>query len=134
MAHHFQDMHLRNEDGSGRGEARHVSAVVARVFPDRYAHDGAEHQHIWIEQVTALDNGPEIDGPEIDGDVFVAIRVTEGGIGQDIPFEQGHAVEIQGDWIPAERATAGQDDPGLPVLHFTHKPVGFVRYDGHQYD
>jgi hypothetical protein len=129
MAHHFHNLNLRNADGSGRGDVRHVSAIVSRVFSDRFAHDGAEHQHIWIERVTALDNGSDYAG-----DVFVAIRVTEGGIGQDIPFEQGHPVELQGDWIPANEATAGQDDPGLPVLHFTHKPVGFVRYNGNQYD
>jgi hypothetical protein len=129
MARHHQDMHLRKPDGSGRGELRHVSAVVSRVFPDRFDHDGAEHQHIWIGKVTALDNGPDYDG-----NVFVAIRITEGGVGQDIPFTENSSVELQGDWIPAAEATAGQDDPNLPVLHFTHRPVGFVRYEGRQYD
>lgn len=129
MPRHHNDMHLRTADGSGRGEVRHVSATVSRVFPDRYSHDGAEHQHIWINQVQALDGGNGYDG-----NVFVAIRITEGGIGQDIPFEDGTPVEIQGDWIPANAATAGGDDPGLPVLHFTHRPVGFVRYAGEEYD
>lgn len=129
MAHRYRDMHLRNADGSGRGETRHVRAVVARVFPDRYNHDGAEHQHIWIDDLQALD-----EGPDHDGDVFVAIRITEGGIGEDIPFEEGTPVELQGDLIPAGEATAGADDPGLPVLHFTHRPVGFVRYNGETYD
>jgi hypothetical protein len=128
MAHHYRDMHLRNQDGSGRGTLRHVSAVITRVFPDRYAHDGAEHQHVWIGQITALDGGADYAG-----NVFVAIRVTEGGVGEDIPFQENHQVEMQGDWIPANEATAGQDDPGLPVLHFTHKPVGFVRYEGKEY-
>jgi hypothetical protein len=103
--------------------------MVARVFPDRYDHDGAEHQHIWIDHVQALDGGEDYDG-----DVFVAIRITEGGIGRDIPFEVGRPVEIQGDWIPADGARPGQDDPGLPVLHFTHRPVGFVRYEGVLYE
>lgn len=129
MARHYPNMHLRNPDGSGHGEVRHVQAVIARVFPDRYDHDGAEHQHIWIAQVQALDGGEDYAG-----DVFVAIRITEGGVGDDIPFEDGRPVEMQGDWIPADEATAGEDDPGLPVLHFTHRPVGFVRYQGQQYD
>src|ERR1700745_2514518 len=123
MARHHFDMHLRNADGSGRGEVRHVSATVSRVFPDRYNHDGAEHQHIWIDQLQALDGGADYSG-----NVFVAIRITEGGVGEDIPFEEGQPVEMQGDWIPAGQATAGQDDPGLPVLHFTHPPVWFVIY------
>ncbi len=129
MAHHYHDMHLRKPDGSGRGSVRHVSAVVSRTFPDRYAHDGAEHQHLWIGQVTALDGGSDYDG-----NVFVAVRITEGGIGEDIPFQDGRPIELQGDWIPADEATAGQDDPHLPVMHFTHRPVGFVRYEGHEYD
>jgi hypothetical protein len=129
MARHHHDMHLRNSDGSGRGEVRHVRANVSRVFPDRYSHDGAEHQHIWIDQVHALDGGSDYAG-----NVFVAIRITEGGVGQDIPFQDGGSVEIQGDWIPADEAPAGEDDPGLPVLHFTHRPVGFVRYEGEEYE
>lgn len=128
MARHYDDMRLRAADGSGRGEVRHVSATVSRVFPDRYSHDGAEHQHIWIDQIEALDGGDDYAG-----NVFVAIRITEGGIGQDIPFADGTPVEMQGDWIPADEATAGEDDPGLPVLHFTHRPVGFVRYEGEEY-
>jgi hypothetical protein len=129
MTRHHHDMHLRNSDGSGRGEVRHVRATVSRVFPDRYSHDGAEHQHIWIDQLQALDGGSDYAG-----NVFVAIRITEGGVGQAIPFQDGTPVEMQGDWIPANEATAGEDDPGLPVLHFTHRPVGFVRYEGREYE
>lgn len=129
MAHHYADMNLRNRDGSGRGRLRHIRAVVARVFPDRYAHDGAEHQHIWIDQVEALDGEGDYDG-----NVFVAIRITDGGVGEDIPFREDDPVEMQGDWIPADEATPGQDDPDLPVLHFTHKPVGFVIYNDKEYD
>jgi hypothetical protein len=128
VAKHYHNMNLRKADGSGRGDVRHVSAVVSRVFADRYSHDGAEHQHIWIDQLKALDGKGDYEG-----NVFVAVRVTAGGIGEDIPFKEGHAVEMQGDWISADQATAGQDDPGLPVLHFTHAPVGFVIYDGEEY-
>ena len=128
MARHQQDIGLRNEDGSGRGEKRHVSATVSRVFPNRVAHDGAEHQHIWINALTALDGGDNEDG-----DVFVAIRVTEGGIGQNIPFEEDTPVELQGLLIPADQADPGQDNEGLPVMHFTHAPLGYVIYDGRTY-
>ncbi len=129
MARHQQNIGLRNPDGSGRGEKRHVSATVSRVFPDRVSHDGAEHQHIWIDALQALDGGADYDD-----DVFVAIRVTEGGIGTDIPFEQGTSVEMQGLLIPAARAEPGPDNEGLPVLHFTHRPVGFVKYEGETYE
>jgi hypothetical protein len=45
-----------------------------------------------------------------------------------------HAFARLGRLWPADEATAGADDPGLPVLHFTHRPVGFVRYDGEEYE
>ena len=128
MASHQRDIGLRNPDGSGRGEKRHVSATVSRVFPDRVSHDGAEHQHIWIDKLTALDGGEDYPG-----NVFVAIRITEGGVGTDIPFQQDTAVEAQGMFIPADQAEPGQDNQGLPVLHFTHRPVGFVIYEGEEY-
>jgi hypothetical protein len=129
MARHYRTMHLRNPDGSGRGEERHVSATVSKVFPDRATHDGAEHQHIWVDQLQALDGGVNYQG-----NVFVAIRITEGGIGQDIPFEPETPVELQGMFIPANQAESGEDNPGLPVLHFTHHPVGFVIYEGERYE
>jgi hypothetical protein len=72
MAHHHPDIGLRTPEGAGKGLTRHVAATVSRVFPDRYDHDGAEHQHIWIDDLQPLD-----DGSSYAGDVFVAIRVTE---------------------------------------------------------
>lgn len=129
MARHQRDIGLRNSDGSGRGTKRHVSAMVSRVFPDRVAHDGAEHQHIWIDSLKALDGGEDYAG-----EVFVAIRVTEGGVGTDIPFEDDTPVEMQGMFIPADQADPGQDNEGLPVLHFTHAPVGFIEYEGRTYE
>ena len=129
MARHQRDIGLRNSDGSGRGEKRHVEATVSKLVPDRVAHDGAEHQHIWINDLQALDGGADYAG-----NVFVAIRVTEGGIGTDIPFEVATPVELQGMFIPADQADPGPDNQGLPVLHFTHRPVGFVKYDGEEYE
>lgn len=102
---------------------------MSKVFPDRVAHDGAEHQHIWINDLQALD-----DGANYAGDVFGAIRVTDGGISTDIPFKVDTSVEIQGMFIPSDQAEPGQDNQGLPVLHFTHQPVGFVEYEGEEYE
>ena len=128
MVRHQRDIGLRESNGSGRGEKRRVAANVSKVFPDRVSHDGAEHQHIWIDGLRALDGGADHAG-----NVLVAIRVTEGGIGTDIPFEVDAPVELQGMLIPADEAEPGADDPGLPVLHFTHRPVGFVIYGGKEY-
>ena len=117
MVRYQRNIGLRKPDGSGRGEKRHVSATVSRVFPDRVSHDGAEHQHIWIDALHALDGGEDYAG-----NVFVAIRITDGGIGTDIPFKVATPVEMQSMFIPADQAEPGQDNAGLPVLHFTHRP------------
>ena len=124
-----QFLALRRPDGSGRGTTVHVSATVAKLFGERLQAEGAEHQQLWIDGLESLDG----DGFSYAGDVFVAIRITEGGIGQEIPFVANTPVELQGMFIPAAEATAGTNDPGLPVLHFTHSPVGFVVYDGKTY-
>jgi hypothetical protein len=129
MARHHPNIGLRTPDGEGKGVKRHVKAIVSKVFPDRYDHDGAEHQHIWIGDVQPLDGGAAVDG-----DVFVAIRVTDGGVGADIPFEVGAPVEMQGMLIPADEAYPGPDNNRMPVLHFTHRPVGFVTYGGKTYE
>lgn len=120
---------LRHPDGTGIGTVRHVSATVVRLFGTRVRIAAAEHQQIWIDGLASL-NG---DGFAYAGNVFVAIRITDGGIGQDIPFVVGTPVEMQGMFIPADVATPGTNDPGLPVLHFTHAPAGFVVYDGKKY-
>jgi Tn3 transposase DDE domain len=36
--------------------------MVSKVFPDRVSHDGAEHQHIWIDDRQALDGGSDYAG------------------------------------------------------------------------
>lgn len=129
MAGQAGGMRLRNADGSGRGTLVHVSAQVARLFGERLRAEGAEHQQLWVRNLVSLDG----DGFGYPGDVFVAIRITEGGIGKEIPFVADTPVELQGMFIPAAEATPGGNDPGLPVLHFTHAPVGFVVYDGVTY-
>ena len=120
---------LRNPDGTGRGTLVHVSATVVKLFGTRVMIADAQHQQLWIDKLTSLGS----DGFSYAGNVFVAIRVTDGGIGQDIPFVVNTPVELQGMFITAAEATAGVNDPGLPVLHFTHSPVGFVVYEGKTY-
>ncbi len=124
-----QPLQLRNPDGTGKGTLRHVSATIVKLFGEHIQLAGAAHQQLWIDQLNSLDQ----DGFAYAGNVFVAIRLTDGGIGAAIPFVAGTGVEMQGMFIPADQATPGANDPGLPVLHFTHKPVGFVVYDGKTY-
>ncbi len=84
MAHHHPDLRLRRRDNpsEGRGELWHGRATVSRLFADTATHDGAEHEHVWIANLLAIDHSPDYAG-----NMFVAIRVTEGGIGAVIPVE-----------------------------------------------
>lgn len=106
-----------------------MRATVSRVFPDRVAHDGAEHQHIWVAELKPLDYGADFEG-----DVFVAIRVTQGGIGRDIPFREDTPVELQGLFIPADEAQPGQDNQGSRCCTSPNTPVGFVVYEGQRFE
>lgn len=114
------------DDGQAKGTLRHVLATISKVFPDIYCHDGAEYQHLWIDHLDVLDGGSDIDG-----EVFVAVRIGSDGLDCDIPFLLHDSVEIKGLFI------AGEDDgdrSALPVLHCTHRPDGFVIYDDVTYE
>ncbi len=70
----------------------------------------------------------DVDGClEEESDVFVAIRFGD-SLGIDRPvtgIDDEDAVELKGHWIPAEEA---QDHGGerVAVLHFTHRPCGYI--------
>ncbi len=114
---------LRNADNKGHGTKLHGSAMVARPVGERLRAEGAGHRKPRIDRLDG-------DGFSHACDVFAAMRVTGGGVGQEIPFVVGTPVEPQGLSIPADQATPGTDDPGLPVPHVTHGPFGFVVHDG----
>ena len=50
-------------------------------------------------------------------------------------LKAGEPIELQGEYIPIASAypTDDNSDPVLPVLHFTHHPVGYVMYKGVHY-
>ena len=66
--------------------------------------------------------------------MFVAVRFgdTEGLDSQVVDLRAGQPIEIQGEYIDEAHAYPTQDNhnPTLPVLHFTHHPVGYIRYEG----
>jgi hypothetical protein len=47
----------------------------------------------------------------------------------------GHPIEVQGEYIDLGPAYPTEDNtnPVLPVLHFTHHPVGYMLYEGEYY-
>jgi hypothetical protein len=118
----------------------HVEGTVITVFGGPGNHHGANHQHftVKIDKVLALD-GAQFDEPAIEGQtVFVAVRFgdTE-GLDSEIPdLREQTPIEIQGEYIAEADAYETEDNEGpdkRPVLHFTHHPVGFIRYNGQYY-
>jgi hypothetical protein len=107
----------------------HVQAVIEQVEESKHG-----HQHLLINQIQILDieNG---DPSTVTDEIFVAIRYGDGnGLPEPIPgLEAGQPIELQGVYIPADEAYPSEDNPGDPVIHFTHHPLGFVIYQGKLY-
>jgi hypothetical protein len=118
----------------------HIKGTVVTVFDGPGNHHGANHQHFTVkaEEIVALE-GAQFSEPDITGQtLFVAVRFGDtDGLDSEIPdLREQTPIEIQGEYIKDSDAYPTQDNEGankLPVLHFTHHPVGFVRYEGQYY-
>lgn len=128
---HHADLGFRGPNHEPTGTLVTIRGTITRIFPDRIVHDGAEHQHLDVNITHVVDGPHGITGP-----TFVAIRITNGGIGHDVLFVVRTPVEMKGLFIRATDAIPGEDNPAppLPVLHFTHHPIGYVLYEGVKYD
>ncbi len=113
-----------------------VQGTLTRVFDAPEHHNGANHQHfiITIDKVLKFEGGTQ---KLVGTAVFVAVRFGDNeGLAQEIPgLKTGQPIEVQGEYIAEASAYPTQDnrDPVLPVLHFTHHPIGYVKYDGQYY-
>lgn len=113
-----------------------VQGTISKVFASPENHNGANHQHmiIKIDKVLKFEGGTEnLLGAEI----FVAVRFGDDeGLAHEIPgLQVGQPIEMQGEYIPDASAYPTEDNsnPVLPVLHFTHHPIGYVKYEGQYY-
>jgi hypothetical protein len=117
-----------------KGPLVHVKAVVKRVEPDKMdGHVGHMHFLIdHIEVVTIKGADKSLVLPE----AFCAVRFGDNlGLKQRIlGLEEGQPIEMQGEYIDKNHAYATPDNPGDPVLHFTHHPVGYVLYHNKRYE
>jgi hypothetical protein len=68
--------------------------------------------------------------------VFVAARYGDAeGFREPVPnLTPGEPITIKGKFIPAWKAYKTADNPGYPVLHFTHHPLGYIIYGGVKYE
>jgi hypothetical protein len=72
----------------------------------------------------------------VTNEAFVAIRYGDReGLASPIPgLEAGKSIELQGEYIDLNHAYPTIGNPGDPVIHFTHHPVGFIVYQGYRYE
>ena len=96
---------------------------------------GGTHQHFLVHRIQVID----IDGAEkslVTDEAFCAIRYGDNlGLKERIPdLKEGEEIELKGEYIDKNHALKGIGNPGDPVIHFTHHPVGFVNYHGNHYE
>lgn len=123
----------KSREGAERRRTRkviEVTARVARVFADDLS--GAKHQQFTVVPLTWID-GTAAAHEEVEEaihhgiEVRIAIRFGDSmGLPDRIPeIQTGVELKVKGEWISASDAydVGGED---IPVLHFTHDPLGFV--------
>jgi hypothetical protein len=135
--HHFMlSLPHHSRPNSAKGPLVHVRGTIAAVLHEDDDVDGGTHQHLQLlvkDTISIKGGNGTINGQTL----FVAIRFGDAqGLPSPIPdLQAGSPIEAQGEYIDAMRARPGTDNqnPVLPVLHFTHHPVGFVVYENHQF-
>jgi hypothetical protein len=110
-----------------------VEGVVAKVIEDDTDKRGGRHQRMFVRIKKVLDN-PEDADVDLKHDVLVVMRYGDrDGFPERLKAldqAEGKRVEIRGKYIPADK-NQGKDK--RDVIHFTHKPVGYVRIDNKTY-
>ncbi|GIM47053.1 hypothetical protein DNHGIG_26020 [Collibacillus ludicampi] len=135
--HTMADKHMEhhNHPISLRGPKVHVKAVIKKVEDD-VNHHGVGHMHFLIGDLELI----SIEGadPSIvwKDEAFCAVRYGDQmGLSERIEgLKEGEPIEMQGEYIDKNHAYHTIGNPGDPVLHFTHHPVGFVIYGGKRYE
>ncbi|MDQ0199397.1 hypothetical protein [Neobacillus ginsengisoli] len=117
------------------GPIVHINAIIKLVEEDDIDLTGGMHQHFLVNQIQVID----IQGAErtlVTDEAFCAIRYGDAlGLKQRIPgLVEGEKIELKGEYIDKNHVLKGIGNPGDPVIHFTHHPVGFVNYQGNHYE
>ncbi|EEM13588.1 hypothetical protein bpmyx0001_55920 [Bacillus pseudomycoides DSM 12442] len=133
LADHFMEHH-RNPL-SFHAPIVHVKATIKLVEEDDSNSEGGTHQHFLINNIQVID----IKGAPkslVEDEAFCAIRYGDKlGLKNPIPdLKEGEEIELQGEYVDKTHAKVGIGNPGDPVIHFTHHPVGFVNYNGKHYE
>jgi hypothetical protein len=133
LADHFMDHH--RDPLSLHGPVVHVKSIIKKVEEDIQNDQGDWHQHFIVHSIQVID----IEGADkslVTDEAFCAIRYGDNlGLKERIPgLKEGEEIELKGEYIDKNHALKGIGNPGDPVIHFTHHPVGFVNYQGEHYE
>jgi hypothetical protein len=114
-------------------KGRHVAHVKATI--KKIESSGHGHQHLIIQNIRVI-NTENLNANTVENEAFVAIRYGDSlGLPAPVPdLKTGEEIEIQGEYIDRNHASKSSDNPGDPVLHFTHHPLGYVIYHGKKYE
>ncbi|HWI63138.1 MAG TPA: hypothetical protein VNT75_14920 [Symbiobacteriaceae bacterium] len=111
-----------------------VTGTITDYEPDQQDESGTLHQIlvIRVEKLDAAGRQPDLEEGQ---EVHVAIRYGDpSGLEQPIAgLTEGAPIEMQGAFISAEEAYEQEDGRKLAVIHFTHRPLGWVKYQGKTY-
>ncbi len=107
--------------------------MVDEINPDDQDYEGSKHQIfvVRIEELTEGDRGAIEPGER----VLVSVRYGDAS-GLRNPIDEiapGQPIEIRGAYITPNEARIDADEERLGVLHFTHRPLGWVVYQGRKY-
>lgn len=108
-----------------------VKATIKEVFP---LSDKDSHIRLVINNVRLLFS-QNLERTEHFGSLYVAIRRNVSTADRKVlrGLTKGSSIELKGEYIPLANTYNVEENPGLPVLHYTHSPVGYVLYQDNYY-
>lgn len=109
-----------------------VAGTITEIDPDDT--QGVRHQIFSIRVDEVIDD-PDHAGVSAGEPVNAAIRYGDpGAMPQPIPdLAVGEPITLCGAYVPAEQAYPEADGDLAAVIHFTHRPFGWVEYHGVRY-
>lgn len=104
-----------------------VVATIVKILPDDKDQRGGKHQRLFVRINNILENTGRVR-VETGRDILVAIRYGDAhGLSKRLKTLDsgvGKQIELRGKYIPKEDLLGNKDHD---VLHYTHKPIGYVR-------
>jgi hypothetical protein len=109
-----------------------VSGTITEVDADDTSGDRHQLFTVKIDSVEEDKLGSGLQPGDL---VNVAVRYGDAG---SLPeriegLEVGQPIAIRGAFIPAEKAYPDEDGDRHAVIHFTHRPLGWIDYAGRRY-